>query len=188
MKELVPIYCSGWDRQFRGESVITFGTLPGERGPYTVAELTQWGTIKAADSKLLEKERYFDARLPEGAQGYIPSIAFEREIILSVHRYLNFLMSIDVAAPWRVGLSLLNIRGYVMAVSPRLYTSRMYGRILAVDGIYVDFVEFANRREIETHEVVARKLKDAFDFIWREFNFPKSLNYDDDGNWSESRQ
>ncbi len=187
LTEMPPMYCSGWDRQFRGDALITFGVGYGERHPYAVTELSHHGSIKAANSLLLSSPNIAESRLPDGAMGYIPSIAFERELIVSAHRYLSLLGNLEVAGPWSVGISLLNIRGYVMGIS-RLRTRPDQGRIFRSDDLIVPPVAFANSREAQAPQDVATKLRAAFDYVWREFNFPGSFNYDREGNWSDSLQ
>jgi hypothetical protein len=185
--ELPPVYCGGWDRQFRGRSVLTLGTVAGERRPYAVTELSEQGIILAANSLILSNNEYFRIDLPQGVYGYVPSVAIERELIISVHRYLSLLAKLDVPPPWQVGISLLNIRGYAMAVGMRMSSPR-YGRIFPGDDLILPFASFSTRSEISSPDAVAKGLRDAFDHIWREFNYPRSYNFDDDGNWSEARQ
>jgi hypothetical protein len=187
LREFTPMYCAGWDRQFRGGAVLTFATGVGVREPYSVAEFTDTGEILAANSLILSNEGYFKVQLPEGAFGYVPSIAYEREVIISVHRYLNLLWKLCVAGPWKVGLSLLNVRGYIMSVSVRMSFTRI-GRIHSSDDIVAPFIDFANDTEVSDTKIAARKLRVAFDYIWREFNYSQSANYNEQGEWSESLQ
>ncbi|GAG64810.1 unnamed protein product [marine sediment metagenome] len=61
------------------------------------------------------------------------------------------------------------------------------GRILTQDDVIPEHVKFENQSEYKNTDTVAKKLKDSFDFIWREFGFNRSINYNKSGNWASGR-
>jgi hypothetical protein len=130
-------------------------------------------------------ERYGRDPLPENITGYVPSVAYERELIGSVHQYLSSFDQLGVSPPFFVNCALLAIRGYVMYVDPVRFST--YGRILQQDDILPPPVKFVADADFASREAVAKTLRPTFDFIWREFGFQRNFNYNDDGDWQPER-
>lgn len=179
-----PIYCSGWDSEITGRARFTFGRHRDERMPYAATEITEFGELKAFNSFLLEN-RYSEVPSVPGAAGYVPSIAYERELVSSIHQYLTSFAQLGVSPPFVVNCALLNVRGYFMYVDPVRFSN--YGRVLQQDDILPPSVKFTSEKEFTSSEDVARGLRPCFDFIWREFGFKRSFNYTEDGNWAPER-
>lgn len=176
-----PVYSMGWDMQYHPHSITTFRAASGEQAPDSVTEIRESGSIFAAERFLLATDR----RTPL-ARGlvprFIPSIAYEREIIASMHKYLLALLDLDASPPWYAGVSLLNVRGYTMYVDPiRQDASR--SRVWNEDDVVANPVAISSRTNLAAPADVARLLKPAFDQIWRAFGYPYSFNFSDDGNW-----
>lgn len=127
--------------------------------------------------------RTFEAR-GGGEERYLPSTYYENLCIKSVRAAVQRLNEFDLGAPLYIGLSLINAKGYRLGVS--------------------QMVAFMNDRElrpfdrqhmlfpmIEVQDVAldaSKFLRPAFDLVWNAGGMPKSLNYDDDGNWSRNLQ
>ncbi len=184
---LRPIYSSGWNHRFRGHSFVSEAAWNRDEAPRAITELTDRGSIKAVDTLLLEAKKFFPETSPQDkrVKGIVPSIAYELEIVRSVAEYNRLLMSLGVPTPYYVGVSLLNVNGYIMYVDLRFGHS---GRILDQDDIVADAIPLSNLEKDTPPEVIAKLLKPAFDQIWREFNFPRSFNFDREGNWSRCLQ
>jgi len=179
--DLRPIYCSGWNHGFRGHSFVTEDTWKDEPR-HAITELTDKGIIKAADTLVLDAKKYFSQQISnERVKGIVASIAYEKEIVLSVTEYSKLLANLQVPTPYCIGISLLNVHGYIMYVDLQY---RHLGRILDQDDIVADAVAISDVNKDTQPETVAKLLKPAFDQIWREFNFPRSFNFDKDGNWA----
>lgn len=177
-----PIYCSGWDSEITGTAKLTFGRYRDAKFPHAVTEVTQFGEVKAFNSFLLESPS-MNVRLPEGCVGFIPSVAYERELIIATHRYLNSLKEHGVQCPFFISIALLNIRGYIMYVDPFQYYD--VGRILQKDEVRPELIHISNESEFSERPDASKILRPAFDFIWREFGFEGSYNYDaDSGVWT----
>lgn len=124
------------------------------------------------------------AQRADDGNGYLPSTYYEELCITSVRSAVSRLSRFDIGAPLYVGFSLINAKGYRLGV----------GRMVA----------FMNDRDlrpfdrqhmifpmIEVQDATLDPsvfLRPAFDLVWNAGGMPKSLNYDDDGNWSENRQ
>jgi len=169
-----PIYCSGWDSEITGRARFTFGRHRDEKIPYAATEVTEFGELKAFNSLLLDN-RYSHVTLSDDARGFVPSVAYERELINGIHQYLTSFAQLGVSPPFFVNCALLAVSGYFMYVDPVRFSS--YGRILQQDDVLPEAVRFASASEFSSREVVARTLKPTFDFIWREFGFERCFNY-----------
>lgn len=180
--ELRPIYCSGWNHGFRGHSFVAEDSWKNEEPRHAIAELTEKGSIKAVDTLILAAKKYFPEQLSKNpTKGILPSIAYELEIIRSVTEYSKLLMNLGVPTPYYVGISLLNVRGYMMYVDLQY---RHRGRVFDQDDIVTDAITISDLDKDTQPEAVAKILRPSFDQIWREFNFPRSFNFDREGNWA----
>jgi hypothetical protein len=84
-----------------------------------------------------------------------------------------------------VQIALLNVRGYTLAVDQfRFGTSR----IIQQDDILPDVIHIQSESQFKTHSDVAKILKFSFDFIWREFGFERSFNYNSEDVWDAERK
>jgi len=96
-----PIYSYGWNNEITGNSRFTFSKLQEEKVPHAVTEVTAFGEVRAYNSSVLS-DSYSSSKFPEGVTGFIPSIAYEREIINSTHQYLNSLKLFGVNPPFYI--------------------------------------------------------------------------------------
>ena len=179
-----PIYCSGWDSGVTGRSRFTFYEQRNEGVAYAVTEVTELGELRAFNSYLLES-RYAREKLPQGCAGYVPSVAYEREIIIATHRYLNSLTELGVTPPLSLHIALINVRGYILWVDA--FRVSEPGRPLTQDNVLPEVIHITNETEFKSREDVGKILHPSFDFIWREFGFQRSYNYNSAGDWQPER-
>jgi hypothetical protein len=162
-----PIYCQGWNHRYNLDGFLTYCGGREEKS-HSYVQLFKNGIIEAVEGLLLE---------PQNGELLIPSIAYERELIESLPRYLSVLKALNVELPLFTFLTLLGVKGYSMP------TDRMRSAIYGVNTIDRDILllpEFV----IETYDVSAEDiLRPCFDSIWNACGFPRSLNYDDAGKW-----
>jgi len=167
-----------------GKSMVStceIGDPSDAQGPQvrcSIAEITAEGVILAAETSCLDPRMHPSQ---ESAQlgPIIPSRAFERIIIESVRRYADALLSLGVSLPWRLGVSLLRVRGYRMYAGP----PDLGREIEDADDLVPEPILIRNAKDVSDQQGVGRLLKDAFDYIWRECGFQGSENYDAKGNW-----
>ncbi|MGD0885234.1 MAG: ATP-binding protein [Thermodesulfovibrionales bacterium] len=179
-----PLYCSGWDSEITGRSRFTFGQVREERVPFAVTEVTELGEVKAFNSFMLEN-KFGERYIREGCTGYIPSVAYEREFIIAIHRYLNSLKQIGVSPPFFIHIALFLIHGYILAVDPIQSLHFGQSRIYQGEDLTPDLVHVTSEEEFADLQAVARTLRPMFNYIWREFGFERSYNYDiNTGAWN----
>jgi|GEM_PF-3200931 len=177
-----PIYSTGWDHQRSGRSFYSFATFPDEKLPHAVTELTENGTMKAYNASLLSPDKHIFINIPEEKKLYVPSVAYEMEIIKAIYRYLVLLKSMGISGPWKVFVSLIGIKGYYMYID-----TFNYGEIptrITKDDINPDPVIIDQNMIGSDIRGFASHFQKLFDFIWREFGLSRSFNYNANSEWA----
>ena len=165
-----PIYCSGWNNRYNLEGFLTFSGGREEES-HSYVQLFRNGIIEAVEGLFLEPHH-------KGERLLIPSIAYEKELISSLTDYLSILKTLNVEPPIFIFLTLLGVKGYSMAVDRWKY------RISESHTIDRDILLLPEIM-IEGYEDTAEKvLRPAFDSIWNACGFPRSFNYNDNGEWA----
>ncbi len=175
---LWPLRAHSWDSRWHGDRFVTYSG-PRERLD-AVTELDQRGVVNAAGHGIVAIDR---RRLPgTGEDGvlYVPSVGFEKDVIRAVQRYLGVLSRLGASGPWFCTLGLIGLTKSVLWVGARLAFG---GRPFEGDSILPPAVEIAADTELDNPQAVARALRPALDYVWREHNYPESLNYGESGDW-----
>jgi hypothetical protein len=167
-----PVYCGSWNYRYNLDGFLSYSaSTSGESHSYI--QLFRNGIIEVVEGLLLK---------PQNGKLWIPSIAYEREIISGLDESLNILKGIGVELPIFVFLTLIGVRGYKM-----IYLQ--YG-LLEQESAPID------RDVLLLPEVLVKDydfrseqlLKPVFDSIWNACGMPKSLNYDKNGEWAPPRR
>lgn len=167
--KMKPMYCSGWNGRYNLDGFLTYA--PEQDGKsHSYVQLFRSGIIEAVDGSMLE---------PWKGKLTIFSRLYEEELINSFKNYLNILKELTVELPMFVFLTLLGIRGYSMVVPEH---------ILSETHTIDRDVLLLPERMIESYDVSAPDvLRPCFDSIWNACGFPKSKNYNDEGEWAPLR-
>ena len=132
-------------------------------------QLFRSGIIEAVEGWLLRSERSDGKKLIYGDD--------EKELIKSLSTYLSLQRILNVEPPIFVFLTLLGVKGYSMAVSERVLIVKTH----TIDRDILQLPEVI----VESYDVKAENvLKPCFDSIWNACGFPRSLNYNDAGEWA----
>ena len=166
--KLPPMNCSEWTHRYNLDGFLAYsGGREGKSHSYI--QLFRNGIIEAVDGLML---------MPHGGELIIPSIAYEEELIHSLSEYLTVLKTLGVALPILVFVTLVGVKGYSMPgdIRWRLFDSVTIDRsILLLPEVI-----------IESYDTAAKDvLKPCFDSIWNACGFPRSLNYNDAGEWKK---
>ena len=141
----------------------------GGRRPESYALLFRSGAVEAADTDILWPE-------PDGR--IIPSVVFEGDILDSAERYVALLDHLGVAGPVYVGLSLLGVRGYEMAVR------RSFGPGAGpVDRDALVVPEVMAEGPGLDRPAVEALMRPVFDQVWNACGHARSFLYHADGRW-----
>lgn len=163
-----PIGCSGWNHRYNFDGFLTY-CVDSKGKSYSYVQFFRNGIIEAVEGQLLK---------PWGdKEKLIPSEAYESELIKSLTEYLSVLKMLEVEPPVFIFLTMLGVKGYSMAVDTMKY--RVY-RTHSIDRDILLLPEVA----VESYDVNSKDiLRPCFDSIWNACGFPRSLNYNEKGEW-----
>lgn len=164
---LRPFGSSGWGPHYTMDGLMVASSWK-ENSFHGYVQLFRNGYLESVESQSL---------VPRDDNKTIPSIAWERYILHCFGSYLRAFEALKLPPPYVASLSLLNVRGYSMLVGPRYDNP---SRPVNQDHLLTD--EILIESPTEKPHVILRPL---FDQIWNGCGWPKSINYDIDGNWKE---
>ena len=166
---LKPIYSSGWNNRINLEGILTYSG--GENSSHSYVQLYRNGIIEAVEGLFLSTKKTMELK-----EKYIPSIAYERELLKSLPIFLKVLRDLNVNPPIFIFLTITGIKGFKMYVDPFKYFTSSY----QIDKDVLLLPESL----IETYDTEPKEiLKPMFDLIWNACGFNGSLNFDENGNW-----
>lgn len=172
---LKPIGMSGDAPRYNFDGLVRVsGQAAGS--PSSYAQLFRSGAVELADTYTLDDR-------PNGTSSTIPSVAFERYLIEALASVLGLQQAIGIEPPILVALSLLGVRGYQMTSSPGRFD----------DGSPVDRADLVGPELLlddlesvaDDKQAAASFLRPSLDAVWNACGYPRSLNFDQAGRWSE---
>ncbi|HVT17761.1 MAG TPA: ATP-binding protein [Thermoanaerobaculia bacterium] len=160
---LMPIYRSSINFRHNFDGLLTSG-FDGD----SYVQAFRNGVLEAGDKSMLQDR---------GHGRVIPSTRFEFDLCDFLEGAGSFLQFAAIEPPIFVGLSVLNARGYYMAV-PQESHYYLERRLIDSSDLVVPEVVMAsfNARPSSV-------LKPAFDLVWAAAGWPRSMNYDEAGTW-----
>jgi len=156
-----PMYTMSWSHRFNFDGVLGYSS-------HSYLQVFRNGVIEAVEALLLEDRR---------GERVIPSIAYEKELLNALPRFLLIQKELGVDPPLFIMLSLLGVKGYTMAVD----RIRFFGHDLHPidrDALLVPEV-MIDRFDINPAEF----MRPIFNAVWNATGFPRSMNYDESGKW-----
>ena len=149
---------------------LTYSSGEEERS-HSYVQLFKNGIIEAVEGSILDHNHTKGKLL-------IPT-NYEKVLIKLLPDYLSILETLNVELPIFIFLTLIGVRGYSMAVDGR---KDWIDEVHTIDRDILLLPEVV----IESYDVIARDiLRPCFDSVWNSCGYPKSLNYDDTGEWVE---
>jgi hypothetical protein len=175
---LRPLYTSSWNHRVYGDRFVTWS----QHGEiiYAATEVNTHGVIRAVDSRLVRCRRKLSPDQIADDTLLVPSVTFEKGMVEGVARYLKALVSLAVPGPWVIGIGLIGLTKSMLGVAPHLLFE---GCVFERERILPPPAMIPADADIGDLQVVARAMRPAFDYIWREYNYPQSLNYGESGEW-----
>jgi hypothetical protein len=169
--ELLPaLGTRGGSQRINLEGVLTVSRGGGDSA-YSYAHLYRIGLIEAVNGNVLAREWH-------GAS-VIPSIAYEEQVIRYLPQCFKVLANLGCGAPVLVALTLIGVRGLRMGDDP--YALEI-GQPIDRDTLTLPetVVEDLNSKPENI-------LRPMFDLVWNACGYPRSRNFDADGNWLKRR-
>ena len=163
---LQPLGADRWNHKYNYDGLLTFS---GQRNALcdSYLQLFRNGVIETVDSNMLDDDLW-------GKK--IPSVLYEETLINALRTYMKFECNLGFEPPLLALISLLGIRGYTMAVDPRV----SFGKKVYIDRDSLILPEIL----IKDYSLdAAQLLRPAFDVVWQAAGFSGSRNYDENNMW-----
>lgn len=101
---------------------------------------------------------------------------YEEWVVDSANRYMESLGRMGVVAPIYAGLAFLGVSGYRLHPGSRIFLEE---HPADRDALVIPEVQVDDMRQ-----PASVFMKQSFDTLWNAFGYPRSFNYDRDGNWA----
>ena len=174
-----PLAAQGWNHRLNFEGLLT--SRPGDEptgAVYAYCQLFLNGAVEAVQSDLLV---HHNAEESNAKTSFLPSRAYEQDLIHGVQRYMSGLKALGVLPPIALFVSLLGCRGAYLGLSHRRFAIGN-GYPIDRDALVLPDVS-AEDFDVD----IPGLLKPVFDAVWKTCGFPGSLDYDDEGNWKSGQ-
>ncbi len=169
--KLMPIGTHGWSHRHNVDGFVTFTNSgngdSGRAGSDSYCQFFRNGAVEAASSKLVV--------LREGQQ-FIGCVAYERDLLAAVEKYLQGLKEIGVPLPVLITLSMIGVKGVWLYVG-----SNFFDDPGAIDRDTLLLPEVL----LESFDTdVTKLMRPIFDAVWNAAGYERSYNYDKNGKWN----
>ena len=172
-ESLWPIGQHSWGPRVNFDGLLSVAPV-STGGALGYVQLFRNGIVEAVDCDRLAPLEPHRQR----SDKYIPSIAYERDIIRAVDDYTKFYRKYEMPTPVLVGVSVLNVKGFNMGTGRIDDVGRRIDRDhLILPDLLAESLDFD----------AASFLRPCFDQIWNACGYERSLNYDEKGNWKPDR-
>jgi len=178
---LKPLNATGWDHQTYGDRLVIFSK--SRKTIDAVTEISPNGIINATGHEIIYGYmEYYSTISPETTKDtdVIPIMSVEKSVIEAVSLYCQALINLGVRGTLHVGFRIINLRKSVFFVGAGYGSG---GRVREAKDIIPPPVEIPEGVDLQNPQPIAMALRPAFDYIWREYNYPRSLNYGSTGEW-----
>ncbi len=171
---LYPIYAAVHSSRFNFEGYLAFDLSGPQGGVQAYTQVFRSGSIETVTRRLLRR----DNDPPR-----IPSVTFELECLRAAKRLLQCQDLLGVAPPIALCLTVLDAKGFEMAVGREQWYLRDEHVLIERDDLLVQPVL------IESFSANAIKaFRPALDAVWNAAGFSGSPNFDDEGNWQQPQR
>lgn len=163
--KLKPIYTSGWSHRINLEGILSYSGGRNEKS-HSYIQLYRNGIIEAVEGLMLSSEK---------EKKYIPSVAYEFELIKSLGEFLSLCKELAISMPIVIFLTLIGVKGYEMAVDKMRFRNDYY----RIDKDILLLPETI----IESYDTSPSDiLRPMFDLIWNACGFRRSYNFGEAGS------
>jgi hypothetical protein len=169
--ETQPMTNNSSGSHYNFDGLFTKSTMDGADCAYV--QTFRNGCFESVDTTLLRSR---------DGKPYFPSIAFEKQIVQCGNRLVALLKRLNVEPPYIAMLTFLGVRGFFMYVDPSRSPSTG-AHPVERDNLYLDDILIEDAQKDFGYQI-----RPAFDQVWNACGWPKSWNYDSDGNWRAYRQ
>lgn len=161
----------GW--RYNLDGLVTYASARDPSSARSYLQIFRNGCIEAVEASMM--------RVPEREPLVISSGPYEDELLNALPRFLSIQKRLGVEPPLFVMVSLLGVSGYVVKpagshIDPFWWSER--AKPIDRDAILLSEI-MIDSFDVDSAEV----MRPVLDAIWNASGWPRSLNYDDEGNW-----
>jgi hypothetical protein len=159
----IPEYYGSINQRVNFDGYLEYAEWGGQRN---YVQIFRSGKIEAVTPDLVK-------------DGVIRIKWFEERLIKTTQTYLTLLKDLDVTAPLMLNLTLLGVKGHKLKSSEHVVDVRAERSAIDRDDLLIPgqlIQSFEEKPE--------RVLHSSFDAVWNAAGFDKSLNYDENENWT----
>lgn len=168
--KLKPLFAAGYRGKYNLDGYITYSKFEVEPKAYSYLQIFRNGIIEVVDTYLLRIRN-------EAEKPLIYLNEIENRLINFYPNYIEIFQKLSIPPPIFVFLNLLRVRGYIAKVSQIPFP---FDRIYPIDRDLLLLPEVI----IEDYTIEATKiLRPCFDSMWNACGFPKSINFDKNGEY-----
>jgi hypothetical protein len=159
-----PLLETSYSNRINLDGVVAYGVLENSSRSYT--QLFRDGSVEAVENYWLNSG---------GDRRIVPQAAFEREIVEYLKLVFKIQIDLGVNPPMLVALSLTGTTGLAMAQDSFSYNrgNKIREEDLILPEVIVD----------DLSKPPSNVLKPLFDLVWNACGYPRSENFDEQGNW-----
>ena len=168
----------GCEQMYNLDGFLTYFPYSGALSP-SYCQLFRTGQIESVNAEMVYEQ---DGRR------LIPIIDYEKNVIWAIMNYLRVLKKLEVPAPLFIFIAMLGVLGIQM---PRLgiqyhHFNRPIDRdtLILPDILIEEYPNLSESDEKSNFQEIAKLLRPVFDAVWNACGFPRSFNYDNQGNWN----
>jgi hypothetical protein len=112
----------------------------------------------------------------EGEGLILPSLWYEQQVLHACRTYQSWAATAGVGFPVYALLSLVDMKGSILGVDRGMFIERS-------ETLGRDPALFPETILDDPQSEPATAMRTVFDMVWNAYGFPRSFNYDDEGNW-----
>lgn len=151
-----------WAMQYNFDGVVKFSGSPTD-----VQSYNQWfrhGGFEVADAYVLDAEH---------REKMIPNILFERYFIKWLEKSLSLLQEHEIPSPYCLMVTMLGVKEYKI-IDDRSDRKKIRNTDLLFPPLMIADINLS----------AEKILQPIFNWVWNAAGHPKSLNFDESGNWT----
>lgn len=168
---LYPFYSSGFNERSMYDGFMTYAEFNGFGEGYgSYVKVYNSGIIEATNNGfIMERE----------GKKLIPSVTIEQKLIEHIGKYCSYLKELGVDCPLYILVSIQNIKGYQMAVSPYYFDSPSP----------IDMENFNSKIVVlkDYNEHIDVVIRPILNQLWNASGWSQSPYYNQDGRWEYER-
>jgi hypothetical protein len=175
--QLQPMGNSGWNNRFNVDGYVTYtgDSATSPSGAYT--QVFRNGTIEAVVSGIV---------MTDGQGRRILSVdTCETYIVKALHDYLPRLSQLEIQAPLIIMISLTGVRDAILTYGIRFFSDSHYE--ISRDSLLLPDIIIDETGDLTNENLIARKMRPAFDVLWNAGGVAGSQCFDAQGDWNPGR-